>query len=178
MMGDLKCAGILLHAHRNKYEYPKEKLIVMVHWTFLIMNFKIVKNNEYNNIMDEIKSEKKSTDIHDLPPDLLISLETIDWVKSETNSIDIDYFRENFLIHTKQYFDNENFFIEFKTDENIQLHLQLPVNEFVNEDNGSLIDPTEFVIRIENEIYELTRRKKQMDKNKEKELEQQQKKQY
>ncbi len=39
----------------------------------------------------------------------------------------------------------------------------------------SLKDINEFILLIGDEIYELTRRKKQMDKNKEKELEQQQK---
>lgn len=37
---------ILLHAHRNIYEHPKEKLILLVHWTFLSRDFNIVKNNE------------------------------------------------------------------------------------------------------------------------------------
>jgi hypothetical protein len=37
------------------------------------------------------------------------------WIKNENNSIDIDYFREDLVIHTQQVFDNGNFSIQLKT---------------------------------------------------------------
>ncbi len=37
------------------------------------------------------------------------------WIKNEKNLIDIDYFREDLVIHVQQCFDNENFSIQFKT---------------------------------------------------------------
>ncbi|CAF2621347.1 unnamed protein product [Rotaria sp. Silwood2] len=116
--------------------------------------------------MDEIKSENDSTDIYGLSYEFLMRIfqVTIDWIKNETNSIDIDYFGENFFIHTKQYFDNGNFSIELKTDEYNQLGLKMPLNNFINENDGSLKDVDDFIIRVGNEIYELTRRKKLMDK--------------
>jgi hypothetical protein len=50
-------------------------------------------------------------------------------------------------------------------------------NRFLLMDNSflcrSLKDVNEFIVQIQNEIYELLRRKKQMDRNKEKELQQQ-----
>ncbi|CAF3647703.1 unnamed protein product [Rotaria sp. Silwood1] len=129
----------------------------------------MVNNNEYNKIMDEIKSENDSTDIYGLSYEILMRIfqVTIDWIKSETNSIDIDYFGQNFFIHTKQYFDNENFSIELKTDEYNQLDLKIPLNNFINENDESLKDVDDFIIHVGNEIYELTRRKKLMDKEKE-----------
>ena len=39
----------------------------------------------------------------------------MDWIKNENGSMDIVYFRDSFIIQTKQYFDNENFYIQFKT---------------------------------------------------------------
>ncbi|CAF0725390.1 unnamed protein product [Rotaria sordida] len=86
---------------------------------------------------DEMKSENNSTNVNNNPHALLIPKfqKTIDLRKNETNSIDIDYFGENFIIHTKQFFDNENFYIEF-TDENNQSHLQMPLNNYVNENDG------------------------------------------
>ncbi|CAF1290209.1 unnamed protein product [Rotaria sordida] len=124
---------ILLHAHRNKYEHPKEKLILLVHWTFLSRDFNIVKNNEYNKIMDEMKSENNSTNVDNNPHALLIP-----------------------------------------KDENSQLHLQMPLNNYVNENDGSLKNVTEFIMTVGNQIYDLTERKEQMDKYKEKELQQKQ----
>lgn len=46
MTARFKYLGILLHAHRNKYEHPRQQLIVLVHWTFLSRDFNIVKNKE------------------------------------------------------------------------------------------------------------------------------------
>jgi hypothetical protein len=40
---------ILLHLHKNKYEHPREQLIILVHWTFLSRNFRIVKDDEVRN---------------------------------------------------------------------------------------------------------------------------------
>jgi hypothetical protein len=39
----------------------------------------------------------------------------MDLIKSEKNSIDINYLREDLAIHIEQSFDNEIFFIHFKT---------------------------------------------------------------
>ncbi|CAF2693966.1 unnamed protein product [Rotaria sp. Silwood2] len=102
----------LLRLYANKYEHPKEKLIVLVHWTFLTRDFLIVK--DYGN------------------------KEIMDWIKSEKNSIDVDYFRDDLVIQTEQYFDDENFFIQFKmkNDENNQLLLQLPLNDYLNHNDG------------------------------------------
>ena len=38
--------GTLLREYANKYEHPREKLIVLVHWTFLIQDFLIAKDDE------------------------------------------------------------------------------------------------------------------------------------
>ncbi|CAF5127757.1 unnamed protein product [Rotaria sp. Silwood1] len=59
---------ILLRLYANKYEHSKEKLIVLVHWTFLSRNFLIVKDHGNKEI--------------------------IDWIKNEDNSIDINYFQD------------------------------------------------------------------------------------
>ncbi|CAF4717894.1 unnamed protein product [Rotaria sp. Silwood2] len=176
MTKNCRYLDILLHAHRNKIEHPKEKLILLVHWTFLSRNFNIVKNNEYNQIMDEIKSENNLTNVGNNPHALLIPKfqKTIDLRKNETNSIDIDYFGDNFIIHTKQFFDNENFYIKFNTDECNQLHFQIPVNNIINENDGSLKCVDDFVIDVAIEIYELIIRQKKMDKLKEEELEKRQ----
>lgn len=37
---------IVLHGHRNQYEHPNQKLILLVHWTFLHRDFNPVKNKE------------------------------------------------------------------------------------------------------------------------------------
>jgi hypothetical protein len=39
----------------------------------------------------------------------------MDWIKNENGSFDIVYFGDEFIIQTEQYFDNENFYIQFKT---------------------------------------------------------------
>ncbi|CAF4124305.1 unnamed protein product [Rotaria sordida] len=95
MTKNYRYLDILLHAHRNKIEHSKEKLILLVHWTFLSRNFNIVKNNEDNQIMDEIKSETNLTNVNNNPHALLIP-----------------------------------------KDENNQLHLQMPLNNYVNENDG------------------------------------------
>ncbi|CAF0822285.1 unnamed protein product [Rotaria sp. Silwood1] len=92
-----------------------------------------MKNNEYNQIMDEIKSENNLTNIGNNPHALLIP-------KDECN----------------------------------QLHFQIPVNDIVNENDGSLKCVDDFIISVAAEIYELIRRQKKMDKFKEKELEKRQ----
>lgn len=38
---------ILLHLHKNKYEHPREQLIILVHWTFLSRDFRSVKDDIY-----------------------------------------------------------------------------------------------------------------------------------
>ncbi len=38
--------GTLLREYTNKFEHPKEKLIVLVHWTFLRYWFLISKDGE------------------------------------------------------------------------------------------------------------------------------------
>ncbi|CAF3778592.1 unnamed protein product [Rotaria sp. Silwood1] len=47
---------ILLRLYANKYEHSKEKLIVLVHWTFLSRNFLIVKDHgdENNELLVQI----------------------------------------------------------------------------------------------------------------------------
>jgi hypothetical protein len=42
--------GSLLREYVNKYEHPREKLIVLVHWTFLSRNFLISKDGEVRRI--------------------------------------------------------------------------------------------------------------------------------
>lgn len=42
--------GALLREYANKYEHPREKLIVLVHWTFLSKNFLISKDDEVRSI--------------------------------------------------------------------------------------------------------------------------------
>lgn len=39
----------------------------------------------------------------------------MNWTKSERNSIDIDYFQKDLVIYVEQFFDDEIFFIQFKT---------------------------------------------------------------
>lgn len=38
--------GTLLREYANKYEHPREKLIVLVHWAFLRRLFLIAKDDE------------------------------------------------------------------------------------------------------------------------------------
>ncbi len=42
--------GTLLREYANKYEHPREKLIVLVHWTFLSKDFLISKDDEVRSI--------------------------------------------------------------------------------------------------------------------------------
>ncbi|CAF4610159.1 unnamed protein product [Rotaria sp. Silwood1] len=65
--------------------------------------------------------------------------------------------------------------VPFTYDENNQLLMHFPVNDYINENDGSLKDFDEFIIKIKNEIYALSQRKVKIDQNKEKELQQQQK---
>ncbi|CAF4552494.1 unnamed protein product [Rotaria sp. Silwood1] len=69
--------------------------------------------------------------------------------------------------------ENTTIYIYF-ADENNQLLMHFPVNDYINENDGSLKDFDEFIIKIKNEIYALSQRKVKIDKNKEKELQQQQ----
>ncbi|CAF0975345.1 unnamed protein product [Rotaria sordida] len=165
MIRRFRFLDMVLHLHQNKFEHPREQLIILVHWTFLSRDFIILKDNEYNEIMDGIKSGKKSVDISQFRHSLITYefRKIMDWKKSEKNSIDVDYFRENLIIHVEQFFDNENFIIQFKTDENNQLVLEIQVNDYINEKDGSLKDIDDFITDVGNEIYELTRRKRQMD---------------
>ncbi|CAF1106247.1 unnamed protein product [Rotaria magnacalcarata] len=98
--------GALLREYANKYKNPREKLIVLVHWTFLIQDFLISKGDENKDI--------------------------IDWIKEENDSIDIIYFHDNLVIEAEQYFDNENFYIRLKMDENIQSSLQMSINDHID----------------------------------------------
>ena len=41
--------GSLLREYTNKYEHPREKLIVLVHWAFLCKHFLISKDGEVRN---------------------------------------------------------------------------------------------------------------------------------
>ncbi|CAF3506152.1 unnamed protein product [Rotaria sp. Silwood1] len=45
------------------------------------------------------------------------------------------------------------------SDENNQLLMHFPVNDYINENDGSLKDFDEFIIKIKNEIYALSQRK-------------------
>ncbi|CAF1220198.1 unnamed protein product [Rotaria sordida] len=83
----------------------------------------------------------------------------MDEMKSENNSTNVDNNPHALLI---------------PKDENSQLHLQMPLNNYVNENDGSLKNVTEFIMTVGNQIYDLTERKEQMDKYKEKELQQKQ----
>ncbi|CAF1212199.1 unnamed protein product [Adineta steineri] len=51
-----------------------------------------------------------------------------------------------------------------------QLHFQIPVNDIVNENDGSLKCVVDFTVDVAGEIYELIRRQKRMDRFKEEEL--------
>ncbi|CAF1206819.1 unnamed protein product [Rotaria sp. Silwood1] len=93
-----------LRLYADKYEHPREKLIVLVHWTFLSKEFLIVKDDK---------------------------------------------------------------------DENNQLLFQVPLKDYFNHTDGSLKDIDDFIIKIRNEIYAFSQRKQQIDKNKEKQMQQQ-----
>ncbi|CAF4087306.1 unnamed protein product, partial [Rotaria sordida] len=121
--------GTLLREYANKYEHPREKLIVLVHWTFLSKDFLISKDGEDKDLMD--------------------------WIKNENNSFDIDYFRDDIVIQTEQFFDNENFYIRFKMNENDQL-IQMSVNDYINENDGCLKNISEFIEEIACEIYDFS----------------------
>ncbi|CAF4158638.1 unnamed protein product [Adineta steineri] len=122
--------GTLLREYANKYEHSREKLIVLVHWTFLRGLFLISKNGENKDIMD--------------------------WIKNGDDLFDIIYFQDNnMIIETKQFFDNENFSIQFKMDENNQSFLQMKINDYINENDGSLKSINEFISEIESGIYGL-----------------------
>lgn len=40
---------ILLHNHRDKYEHPREQLLILVHWTFLSRDFRMGKDDGVRN---------------------------------------------------------------------------------------------------------------------------------
>jgi hypothetical protein len=82
---------------KNKYEYQREKLIVLVHWTFLSRKFSIMKN----------ESVRKSFFQSQLINLFFRIKEIMNWRKSEKNSIDVDYFREDLIIHVEQFFDKK-----------------------------------------------------------------------
>ncbi|CAF0903168.1 unnamed protein product [Rotaria sordida] len=79
----------------------------------------------------------------------------IDWIKNENDSINIIYFQNNFIIETEQFFDNETFHIRLKMDENIQSSLQMLINDYIDENDGSLKDVDEFILEIRGEIFDL-----------------------
>lgn len=49
---------LLLYLHRNKYEHPREQLIILVHWTFLSRNFKNVNDDEINNNFGHVNDDE------------------------------------------------------------------------------------------------------------------------
>ncbi|CAF4197777.1 unnamed protein product, partial [Adineta steineri] len=80
----------------------------------------------------------------------------MDWIKNDDDSFDIIYFQDNnMIIKTKQFFDNENFSIQFKMDENNQSFLQMKINDYIDENDGSLKSINEFISEIESGIYGL-----------------------
>ncbi|CAF4209298.1 unnamed protein product [Rotaria sp. Silwood2] len=80
-----------------------------------------VKIDNYNEVMNEIKSGKKS--------------------------VDISQYRHTLVTYE---------------DENNQLLLKIPVNDYIDENDRYLKDIGEFVIDVGNEILELTKRKRKM----------------
>ncbi|CAF0968536.1 unnamed protein product [Rotaria sp. Silwood1] len=90
---------ILLRLYANKYEHSKEKLIVLVHWTFLSRNFLIVKDHGNKEIIDWIKNEDNSIDINyfqdglDENNELLVQISLNDHINDNDGSLkDIDGF--------------------------------------------------------------------------------------
>ncbi|CAF5034647.1 unnamed protein product [Rotaria sp. Silwood1] len=81
----------------------------------------------------------------------------MDWIKNENGSIDIVYFQNSFIIQTEQYFDNENFYIQFKTNENDQSFQQISVNNYVNQHDGSLKCVDKFIAQTKSHIDEFSR---------------------
>jgi hypothetical protein len=49
---DISFLGSLLREYANKYEHPRDKLIVLAHWTFLKNHFLISKDDEVRNIFN------------------------------------------------------------------------------------------------------------------------------
>ncbi|CAF1013659.1 unnamed protein product [Adineta steineri] len=137
MVSGYQFLDMLLDLHEKKFEHPREQLIILVHWTFLARNFIILKDNEYKQVIDDI-NKKKSVDISQFRHSLITFefRKILNWKKTEKNSIDIDYFRENLIIHVEQSFHNENFVIQFETDEHNRLLLEMPINNHINEKDG------------------------------------------
>ncbi|CAF1665135.1 unnamed protein product [Adineta ricciae] len=101
---------LALDLHRNKYEHPRDQLIILVHWTFISRKFQMDQASRFD--------------------------QTISWTKNEDNSIDIDYFNEDLIIHTHMSFNHEKFFIQMKTDQYGQIQLEKPINDYINENYG------------------------------------------